>query len=129
MSDSFIEDSDATEIKTKKFIRRNPTKSPMKLFRRNTTKKENSAERDDFSPLVRLMLEDTKTDDLQYQLLKMMYIDDVDADFVKNYLGITSMDLKNVVDELVFMGLLQYTTDDEVELTKDGIDFVTSKSN
>ena len=86
---------------------------------------DNSADKNQFSPLVQMMLEQTKKDDLYYQLLKMMYLDDVDAEYVENYLGISTDELKTVVDELVFLGFLKHTSDDEVELTEEAIEYVT----
>ena len=85
-------------------------------------------ENNQFSPLVEMMLEQTKKDDLYYQLLKMMYFDDVDAEYVENYLGISTEELITVVDELVFLGFLRHTSDDEVELTEEAIEYVTHQN-
>ena len=131
MSDSFmINEKDSK--KSKRRIRVNPNRSPLKIFKGkikddNTMQiaEDKNEDLSNFSPLVQMMLEQEKTDDLQYQLLKMMYLDDIDSEHVENYLGISSNELKTVVEELVFMGLLQYTSDDEVELTEDGIVYVT----
>ncbi len=59
--------------------------------------------------------------------MKIMYSKDVDAEFVTDKLGISSNELRSLVDELVKRGLLRYTTDDEVELTEQGIKYIESK--
>jgi len=61
------------------------------------------------------------------ELMKIMYSKDVDAEFVTDKLGISSNELRSLVDELVKRGLLRYTTDDEAELTEQGIKYIESK--
>lgn len=97
-----------------------------KRFQRTKMERETANEKQ-FSPLVEMMLQQTKKDDLYYQLLKMMYFDDVDSEYVEKYLGISTDELKDAVDELVFLGFLKNTSDDEVELTEDAIEYITHK--
>jgi len=61
------------------------------------------------------------------QLLKMVYADDVDAASVTNALDISMPELESFVYELVDSGLMQYTSDDEVEITRKGIRHIKSK--
>ncbi|EMR74589.1 PDK repeat-containing protein [Thermoplasmatales archaeon SCGC AB-540-F20] len=61
------------------------------------------------------------------ELMKIMHSKDVDAKFVTDKLDISSNELGSLVDELVKRGLLRYTTDDEVELTEQGIKYIESK--
>jgi hypothetical protein len=125
---------DTDNKRGKKRIRTDPARSPFNLLRNKFQDKKNSrgSEKNNmdinqFSPIVQMMLEEGKKDDLYYQLLKMMYIDDVDAEHVTNYLGITADELRTAVEELVFLGFLKQTTDDEVELTEDAIIYVTQQ--
>ena len=129
MSYSTMRETDEINKRKKKRIRVDPARSPLNLIIKKLQEKKTEREvvEDDFvdpnqfSPLVQIMLEETKKDDLYYQLLKMMYIDDVDAEYVENHLGISTDELKNAVDKLVFLGFLKYNSEDEVELTDDGV--------
>jgi len=57
--------------------------------------------------------------------MKIMYSDDVDAKFATDELGISTETLKTLVDKLVKRGLLRYTSDNEVEITEQGIKHIT----
>jgi len=63
----------------------------------------------------------------QNRLLQMMYLDDIDADFVRNKMGVSDKELENIVDGLVKLGLLEYSSDNEVQLTDEAIYYITSK--
>jgi len=137
MSYSTMRETDEINKRKKKRLRVDPTRSPLNLVIKKLQEKKTEREvvEDDFvdpnqfSPLVQMMLEDAKKDDLYYQLLKMMYIDDVDAEHVENYLGISTDELKNAVDELVSLGFLKHTSEDEVELTDDGVTLIMHRES
>ena len=132
-----MRETDEINKRKKKRLRVDPTRSPLNLVIKKLQEKKTEREvvEDDFvdpnqfSPLVQMMLEDAKKDDLYYQLLKMMYIDDVDAEHVENYLGISTDELKNAVDELVSLGFLKHTSEDEVELTDDGVTLIMHRES
>lgn len=65
-------------------------------------------------------------EEIQYQLLDMVYEDDIDAETVTEELGISMDELKAIVDALVKYGLLQYISEDEVEITEKGIEYIES---
>ena len=57
----------------------------------------------------------------------MMYLDDVDSDHVKNTMRISDDQLDNLVNNLIDKGFLKYSSNNEVELTREGIYYITSK--
>jgi len=63
----------------------------------------------------------------QNMLLQMMYLDDIDSDFVRNKMGVSDKELENMVEELIKIGLLEYSSDNEVQLTDEAIYYITSK--
>ncbi len=65
---------------------------------------------------------------MQNRLLKMIYLDDVDADHVKKNLKISNNELENLVNQLVEVGLVEYTSDNEVELTNEGIYYIVNRN-
>jgi len=64
---------------------------------------------------------------MQNRLLKILYLDDVDADYVKKNLKISDSELENLVNQLLEIGLIEYTSDDEVELTNEGIYYIVNR--
>ena len=63
----------------------------------------------------------------QNMLLQMMYLDDIDSDFVRNKMGVSDKELENMVEELIKIGLLEYSSNNEVQLTDEAIYYITSK--
>ena len=57
----------------------------------------------------------------------MMYQDDIDADHVKSTMKISDSQLEIFVNNLLKRGLLKYSSNDEVEITKEGIYYITRK--
>ena len=55
------------------------------------------------------------------ELLKMMYYDDIDSDYVLNTMKISDDELESMVNELIELGYIRHSSNDEVELTMDGI--------
>ena len=121
-------------------IRINPTKSPVKLIRKkfgHTTlllKEEEETESEDkfvdvdryINQLkkVQMITDEEKQEEKKYQLLKMMYLDDIDAEYAINNLDISEIELKSIVEELVELGFIHFISDDETELTIDGIKYI-----
>ena len=69
---------------------------------------------------TQMIIDEDKREGQRDQILKMMYLDDIDSEFVKNTLKISDNELKSIVDELVELGFLQFISDDEVEISKKG---------
>jgi len=61
-------------------------------------------------------------------LLKMMYLEDVDSEKVKTKMKISDNELYRIVENLIDMGLVQNSSNDEVELTMEGIYYITSNN-
>ena len=55
----------------------------------------------------------------------MMYSGDIDADHVISTMNISLAELESLVEDLVDIGFLKYNSDDEVELTSEGIGYIT----
>jgi len=116
-------------------IRINPDKSPINLIK-NKSNKDN--EKIDFEKRIENVNEalnraQTFSERYEYeqkigQLLTMMYLDDIDADFVKNSMKISDDELESMVEKLIELGYLHYVSDDEVELTKDGVFHVVTQN-
>ena len=79
---------------------------------------------DQLSQKIQTMVEKEEHDEKQYQLLKMMQLNDVNKEFVTKNLGITESELKSLVDELVERGFIQLISDDEAEITEIGINYL-----
>ena len=135
----------STTEKTKKRrnwrIRRNPEKSPINLIKKKLEQpispiSEDNVEIIDGSPKsyvqridqlsqkIQIMIDEQEHEETQYQLLKMMYLDDIDTEFVVNNLGISESELKSLVDELIERGFIQLISDDEAEITDIGIRYL-----
>ena len=65
----------------------------------------------------------------EYQLLKMMHSDDVDAETVLTTLDISMEELKNMTSRLLKVEMLHYVSNEEIELTEIGIDYLAEKEN
>ena len=122
-------------------IRRNPARSPLNLIRKKLNrsnllpdeKVETDNENETFIEVdrhidilqkVQSIIDDDET---QIQLLKMMYLDDIDTEYAVNNLGISKMELVSIVDNLVEQGYLKFNSDNDAEITQDGIEFIKSR--
>ena len=63
----------------------------------------------------------------EYHLLKMMYSDDVDAEEVMTKLDISMEELEKMTRRLLKVEMLQYVSNEEVELTEIGINYLSKK--
>jgi hypothetical protein len=79
---------------------------------------------DQLSRQVQKLVDEENHDEKQYQLLKIMYNDDVNVKCALNKLDISENELIYLVDELVELGFLEYTADDEAEITEEGISYL-----
>ena len=60
-----------------------------------------------------------------YSFLKLIYTENVDFDTAKNMLNLNDDDLNKIIKELLELKLLQYISDDEIEITESGKEFVS----
>jgi hypothetical protein len=65
----------------------------------------------------------------EYQLLKMMHSDDVDADTVMKTLDISMEELEKMTRNLLKVELLQYVSNEEIELTEIGINYLSERES
>lgn len=70
--------------------------------------------------LEHLLEEHEKT----YSFLKLIYQENHDFDTAKNILNLTNEEIIKIIKELVEMKFLQYVSEDEVELTPSGKEFI-----
>jgi len=125
-------------------IRINPERSPLNLLKNKFLDKKEKKKHREQIKRVELMdekimnvddfFDDETTLSTKYEpspkqnrLLKMMYLDDIDVDYVKTKMKVTDEELEFMVDELVELGFLEYSSDDEVELTDEAIYYITSR--
>ena len=125
-------------------IRINPEKSPLKFFRRKFSHSTLILEEPEIDNQDEKFLDlDDYTNDLedgedfapeeqeptskQYQLLRMLYLDDTDSEYAINTLGVSRTELESMVSKLVENGYLCYVTKDELELTEEAIVYITNK--
>ena len=76
---------------------------------------------------TQMIIDADKREEQRDQILKMMYLDDIDSEFVKNNLDISDKELTAIVDELVELGFLQFISDDELEISKKGTIYVKNQ--
>ena len=62
-----------------------------------------------------------------YSFLKLIYQENIDFDTAKNMLNLSNEGVNSIIKELVEMKFLIYVSDDEVELTKSGKEFIEKK--
>ena len=112
----------------------NPDKSPINLLRekfREKSEKDNFEERiENIRQVIarsEMISKNDGSEQRRNQLLKMMYQDDIDHEFVTTTMSISHDELESLVDELIQLGYLQYCSNDEVELTKDGVFHIISQ--
>jgi len=74
-----------------------------------------------------MIIDEDKREEQRDQILKMMYLDDVESEFVKNTLEISDDELKSIVDELVELGFLQFISEDELKISKKGTIYVKNQ--
>ncbi len=75
------------------------------------------------------VIDEFEREEKQDRLLSMMYKDDVDAEFVKNSMGVSEEELSSLVNDLVSRGFLQFVSGDEIELTKDGVLYMKNQNS
>jgi len=59
-----------------------------------------------------------------YSFLKLIYQENLDFDTAKNILNLTNEEIIRIIKELVEMKFLQYISEDEVEITPSGKEFI-----
>lgn len=124
------------KTKVKRKIRVNRSKLDKKS---NKTKEKKDFKQEDLElkikNLERVMhrtqkvIDEFEREEKQDRLLSMMYKDDVDAEFVKNSMGVSEEELSSLVNDLVSRGFLQFVSGDEIELTKDGVLYMKNQNS
>ena len=126
----------------KKVIQKNPKNTPLNHTNKilesspNSIRKEVIKENLEEEPLgfvdrinhllqqVQILVDQEDHDEKQFQLLKMMYKDDINIKHALNILEISESEMMYMVDELVELGFLEYISDDEAEITEEGISYL-----
>ncbi len=123
-----------------KRIRINHSKSPFDFLKNKKEKKDTSL--DKISIIEKIDNRVSKSDDLfdetefittkyepsakENMLLKLMYLEDVDSEYVKEEMRVTDKELQYIVDNLLDKGFVKHSKNDEIELTMEGIYHITS---
>jgi hypothetical protein len=71
--------------------------------------------------------DDIKVDEQQHEFLKMLYSRDMDSETAIWVMKISELELEYIVSKLLKLGLLQYVSDNEVEITQKGIDIILAE--
>jgi len=69
----------------------------------------------------------TRIYEKEYNLLKLLLERDMDADTAMHMLNVSKEDLNSMIKKLASMEMLHYVDYDTIELTKDGISFLSTK--
>ena len=117
------------KIKRRKRLRIDHSKSPLNLIRNKSVKTELKQENlsmklkniEQVITRTQKIIDEFERDEKRDQLLKMMYQDDVDEEYVKSSMNLPDNELNSLIEDLISRGLLQFVSGDEVELTRDGI--------
>ena len=70
---------------------------------------------------------DIKIDEQQHEFLKMLYSRDMDSETAMWIMRLSELELDYIVTKLLKLGLLQYISQNEVEITQKGIDFILAE--
>ena len=112
----------------------NPDRSPLNIIRNRRHQKNEGDAVDKSIENIRNVIARSEmisrnpvSENRRSQLLKMMYQDDIDHELVTTTMGISHDELESLVDELIQLGFLQYCSNDEVELTKDGVFYLINQ--
>ena len=60
-----------------------------------------------------------------YSFLKLLYYDNVSFETAKNILNLNDSEINKIIKDLINMKFLKYISDDEIELTESGKEFIT----
>lgn len=71
----------------------------------------------------------TSVSDKEFELLKMLHVRDIDAETAIALLRVTEKELNYMIRRLLILEMLQYISQDEVELTETGIEHLKTKNN
>ena len=118
-----------------KRIRIDHSKSPFKRIKKKKSEKEFKNEDlelkiqslEQVISRTKRIIDDFERDEKQDQLLNLMYQDDVDEEFVKTRMNISENELNLLIQDLISRGFLQFVSDDEIEITRDGILYIKNQ--
>ena len=118
------------------------SKSPLNFFKKKQSEKDKN--KDKISVIKKIDSRIQKMDDLYNQnevfskkyepnakenmLLKLMYLEDVDSEFVKSEMRVTDKELQYIVNNLLEQGFVKKSSNNEIELTMEGIYHITSNN-
>ena len=118
----------------RKRIRVDPSNSPLNLMKKKINEKNEKEVFEDRvenieEVIVRseMISKRNVSEQKRDELLKMMYYDDIDADHVLDTMQISNGELESIVGELIELGFIQNSSNDEVELTMDGIFYIMNQ--
>lgn len=60
-----------------------------------------------------------------YSFLKLVYSENIDFETAKNMLNLNDKEINKIIKELLELKLLQYISDNEIEITESGKDFIS----
>ena len=122
----------------KKRIKINHSKSPLNLFKIRNKEDSSDSEKviekiDDHASKLDYLYDENEFVSTKYEptakeniLLRLMYLEDVDSDFVKSEMRVTDLELQKIVNNLLNEGFVKESSSNEIELTADGIYHITS---
>ena len=125
-----MEGEDIDNNHTMKRIRINHNRSPLKLMKKKLNEKNEEQKIDKIKNIeeviarTEMISKRLESEQKRDELLKMMYYDDIDADHAISAMNISFDELKLLVNELIEMGYIQQSSNDEVELTSSGILYI-----
>ena len=118
------------------------SKSPLNFFKKKQSEKDKN--KDKISVIKKIDSRIQKMEDLYNQnevfskkyepnakenmLLKLMYLEDVDSEFVKSEMRVTDKELQYIVNNLLEQGFVKKSSNNEIELTMEGIHHITSNN-
>ncbi len=120
-----------------KRIRINHSKSPLNQIKKKSFEKEFKNEDLEIKlqnlehviSKTQRIIDEFERDEQRDDLLKMMYQDDIDEDFVKTSMNISENELNSLIQDLISQGFLQFVSGDEIELTRDGILYMKNQES
>ena len=60
-----------------------------------------------------------------YSFLKLLYYDNVNFETAKKILNLNDSEINKIIKDLINMKFLKYISDDEIEITESGKEFIT----
>ena len=117
--------------KIKKRVNIDKSKSPFSFLKKKNQVNKNSnfniKELEESYIKSQELYEENQPTPNENRLLMMIYLDDVDSDYVKTSMNISDKQLEILVNNLIDRGYLRQLDTNEIELTREGIYYITTK--